>query len=125
MYVAWDFEGHPLYVGCTYDLAKRMRQHKYGSIWYPLMTRLTTTDHPTWWAGRMAEKDAIRQLEPLFNRHRMVKSYHFETNVMAQLAAGRSADEVDQIHQQMIDRIDAEAAERQACWRSGRTEKAS
>lgn len=68
LYRCWDELGDLLYVGVTHDLTSRMKQHKYGTDWYPQVARITATAHPVRMAALVAEAQAIEAESPLHNR---------------------------------------------------------
>jgi excisionase family DNA binding protein len=56
-----------LYVGITEHYDQRMRQHS-EKAWWSDVRRITTTEFPTTQAAALAEREAITQERPKFNR---------------------------------------------------------
>lgn len=75
VYRCYDAEDRLLYIGCTYDVAGRIRQHQdlnYASnpasaYLREHMTRWTSEEYPTRLTARKAEKEAIGAEAPLLN----------------------------------------------------------
>lgn len=69
VYRAYAPTGLLLYVGCTHDIEKRMKQHRSKSVWFDEMARYTTTEYLNFYDARAAEDDAIYRERPVFNRN--------------------------------------------------------
>lgn len=93
VYRAYDNEGGLLYVGCTFDVAKRIKEHRYGQ-WRYLMVRLHVAGPFNYETARQLEHDAIESERPQFNftsDHRKVKKVRermIQREVAANMAAG-------------------------------------
>lgn len=68
VYRWFDSNGTLLYVGVTYDLERRRRNHRYGSGWFQFAARSEVATYPTWGAALQAESAAIAAESPVFNR---------------------------------------------------------
>jgi predicted GIY-YIG superfamily endonuclease len=68
VYRAYDAADGLLSVGITANLARRMRQHKRESAWYPHCADLVTTVCPSRELAAHAEDEAIAAERPLFNK---------------------------------------------------------
>lgn len=69
VYRYYDVDGFALYVGCTYNLAKREAQHR-NKEWFPLVARRVVDKFPNKFAGRLAEEAWIQREQPIHNRQR-------------------------------------------------------
>lgn len=67
VYRAISASGELLYVGCSLDVAARMKAHKSNGDWYHLMARLRTSGPHNFETARLLEREAIRTERPLFN----------------------------------------------------------
>ena len=54
VYRAFDSYGHLLYIGCTYNLTERLRQHRRASAWHPYAETIGI-------AGPYPYKEALRR----------------------------------------------------------------
>ena len=68
LYRCWSEAGDLLYVGITSNLTSRLKQHKYGTDWFPQVARVTATAHPDRMSALVAEAQAIETESPLHNR---------------------------------------------------------
>lgn len=68
VYRAFDSAGRLLYVGCTADVERRMRQHAWGSAWHPYMTSLVVSDRFPIDRAQALEDEAIKDERPFFNK---------------------------------------------------------
>jgi excinuclease UvrABC nuclease subunit len=66
VYEFYDREGAPVYVGCTINLADRLRTHQGSEMWREVV-EVHTRLHPTRDEARSAEKSLIRELQPRWN----------------------------------------------------------
>lgn len=92
VYRWYDATGRLLYIGCTVDLAGRMRVHRSkGSDWVPLAAHVEVESHPTRTAGYAAEKAAILEEQPIYNHHlrRVVKGVGDPMLVVVDRATGK------------------------------------
>ena len=55
VYRLYDNQQRLIYVGCTYDLIKRLKTHQKTAWWYPQIERIVTEAHPTHRQGLTAE----------------------------------------------------------------------
>lgn len=70
VYTAWDANRRPLYVGCTANVARRMRDHRYQSGWYGRLDTLIVMEFPTQREALTVETHQIIKLRPAANiRH--------------------------------------------------------
>lgn len=63
-----------LYIGCTYDVDLRMRQHARHHLskrWFDLAVRIDVAKYPDLVAARVAEARAIKEEQPTWNTNRM------------------------------------------------------
>lgn len=67
VYRAYAADGTLLYVGCSVDVAARLRQHGRRSLWHPLAVRVEQTRYSNYFTGRAAEAEAIRAESPVCN----------------------------------------------------------
>lgn len=68
VYVCIGRDGRAVYVGCTVNLAARMESHRSSAFWARDVIKVRATVHPNKAAGLAVERDAIRDLQPRFNR---------------------------------------------------------
>jgi DNA-binding NarL/FixJ family response regulator len=68
VYIAYDIDDQPLYVGCTTYLPKRLAEHSRYARWWSRMHRIETIDYPTSSAAQWNELLLIQELRPPFNR---------------------------------------------------------
>lgn len=69
VYRAYDQRGTLLYVGFSRRVAARAAQHRKESLaWWSCCASWTVTTYASEAAARAAEKRAIRELEPVFNK---------------------------------------------------------
>jgi predicted GIY-YIG superfamily endonuclease len=66
VYRAYDADNNLLYVGCSVNPDRRLKDH-VRTPWYPRMTRCAVEWHPNFDIGRSVERVAIETEEPLFN----------------------------------------------------------
>lgn len=62
-----DVQRHPVYVGMTNDVSRRLAQHRKGKAWWPLVHRIIVDRCDTKAEAREREKLLIHQTQPLFN----------------------------------------------------------
>lgn len=67
VYRAYSADDGCLYVGCTTDLKRRMREHKRTSAWFPAMARIVSSEPMGEGLARSEERRLIRELSPLYN----------------------------------------------------------
>lgn len=67
VYRCLDAEGRLLYVGLTCNVTQRVTAHR-NSWWGYLIATTTSVEHPTTQAARAAEREAIKNDSPRFNR---------------------------------------------------------
>ena len=81
IYRCFDADSRLLYIGCTYSIARRMSSHRNSnnttSRWLQacMATYDVTGPYPTKTAARVAEADAIRTEQPLFNYQERANEY--------------------------------------------------
>jgi predicted GIY-YIG superfamily endonuclease len=70
LYRFFDYDGRLLYVGITYDRATRFESHAQTSKWWKEADHGSTTVEwlESWRAAEVAERFAIRDERPLWNR---------------------------------------------------------
>lgn len=68
VYRLFDADDQLLYVGCTHDMAMRMRYHKYRTPWFSEVARTEVETHPNRQAALDAEIVAIVLERPLRNK---------------------------------------------------------
>lgn len=68
VYVAWDAEGVPLYLGAARTLIERFRQHRCQKPWWNRVARVDHDWFPTAWQACMAEQLWITRICPVQNR---------------------------------------------------------
>lgn len=67
VYIAWA-DGQPLYVGCTVNLAQRLRGHELtGAAWPEQATHVDFFDFPNKASALEVERATIRALQPTYN----------------------------------------------------------
>lgn len=83
VYRVYSWTGLLLYIGCTNDVDRRLKEHRTRSPWYALADNARTVwfDGPA--AAHQAERDAIRTERPLFNRVEYVDQTSYETGPLA------------------------------------------
>lgn len=68
VYIAWNGWRRPLYVGCTNDVPRRLKEHQSGP-WWALAVQVTTVEFPsrklalaaeTWYIGKLRPSHNIR-----------------------------------------------------------------
>jgi predicted GIY-YIG superfamily endonuclease len=92
VYTAWDANQRPLYVGCTNDVTRRMRGHRYTSAWYRQHASVTVMEFPTEAEALAIERRQIQKLRPGGNiRHN--PSYQTVGDAIANELAWREYDE--------------------------------
>lgn len=69
VYSFYDADDFLLYVGCTADPERRFGQHKSSKTWWPEVARIEQVTHPDAASAYMAERRAILDLAPRYNRH--------------------------------------------------------
>lgn len=69
VYCYCDSLGTPLYIGMTYDVAKRRADHARKKSWFPLVAGCGVAGPYTWEEAFVAEAEAIREVRPLYNRY--------------------------------------------------------
>lgn len=67
VYRAFDESGRLLYVGCTVNLTKRMREHQHHAPWHEHMTRIAVAGPFNYETARQVEYDAIESERSLYN----------------------------------------------------------
>jgi predicted GIY-YIG superfamily endonuclease len=67
VYRCFDVSGRLLYVGCTSDLAARLKAHAAQSFWARSVANVKACVFPTAVAGLAAERRVIREENPRFN----------------------------------------------------------
>lgn len=70
VYVLRDATDEVLYVGCTYDLTRRIREHSRGKDWFASVVSTETEIFPNMDEAIQHEKHLIRQLKPRHNNMR-------------------------------------------------------
>lgn len=68
VYRCFDEDGRLLYVGCTTNLRNRLEQHRASSWWSPTVAKVTSKVFPDGESGRAAERAAIRDEIPRWNK---------------------------------------------------------
>ncbi len=58
---------HPVYVGMTGDVSRRLAQHKTTKAWWPLVHRIIVDRCSSQGEARELEERFIRRMKPLFN----------------------------------------------------------
>lgn len=68
VYVCLDADRQPLYVGCTNNVTRRLREHKsYGTGWVEQVDHVMVTEFSTRKEALAAESERIQSLRPLNN----------------------------------------------------------
>ena len=67
LYRAFCEHGGLLYVGITDNYERRLRQHAFGSEWWPSTDRITVVRYRTRWSARRAERYVIEHDNPVHN----------------------------------------------------------
>lgn len=100
VYVAWDADNRPLYVGCTQHPAQRMSQHaRTGRL--DGTARMTWTQYPDLASARGAERERIVALAPARNVHYNVAAWA-ETDVADSSVRERRAESLRRIRQERV-----------------------
>lgn len=68
LYRHWNNGGRLLYVGVSHDAIKRLAQHEADKEWQSEIARVTIDTYPTREAAEQAEREAVRNENPLHNR---------------------------------------------------------
>lgn len=68
VYRCFDASRRLIYVGCTTNLQNRMAQHTASSWWAPQVAKVTAKVFPNGPVGRQAERVAIRDEVPRWNK---------------------------------------------------------
>jgi hypothetical protein len=68
VYRFYDTDVQPLYIGLTYGGLERWDQHRKRSEWWPLAEYAAVSFYESYDAIKVAEKAAIRQEQPRFNK---------------------------------------------------------
>lgn len=68
VYIAWDADGVPLYLGAARILIERFRHHRCSKPWWHRVARVDHDWFPTPWQACMAEQFWITRLCPIQNR---------------------------------------------------------
>lgn len=68
VYKCFDANGDLIYVGVTYNLFGRLEQHRRQSWWSGQVAKVTAKVYPNSTAGRAAERSAIRDEFPKWNK---------------------------------------------------------
>lgn len=68
VYRCFDHDGRLIYVGCTTNLPNRLEQHRTASWWSPTVAKVTSRVYPDGPSGRAAERQAIRDEVPRWNK---------------------------------------------------------
>lgn len=67
VYRCYASDGSPLYVGCTVDLHRRLREHGRDSRWACRVTKVKATVHPDRASALAVEAHEIADLKPSAN----------------------------------------------------------
>lgn len=67
LYRIHDRHGRLLYVGISFDLARRLGQHAHAKPWWSQVTRIDVEQHPDRASAAQAEAAAIATEHPLHN----------------------------------------------------------
>ena len=95
---AYDANDRLLYVGCTMGPLYRMKQHAYGSAWWPEMVRI---EYGEWLPRREAmalEDQMIWDFGPIYNQPRVTDHHEFDRLTAITLPSGAlrfRAEDVD------------------------------
>jgi hypothetical protein len=68
VYWAYGTRRRLLYIGCTADPVRRMKDHRRSSEWFPLVRRVELETFSTRAPARVTETLAIYDERPRFNR---------------------------------------------------------
>lgn len=68
VYRHFDKDGNLLYVGMSMNPFKRLGGHRFESIWFDRIVKITIERYPTKWDAITAERRAIRNENPQFNK---------------------------------------------------------
>lgn len=75
VYRIFDADGNPIYVGCTVDPVIRLQAHRYKAPWWHLYATHDLQWFDTDREGAAAEKAAIEELQPPFNKSGRTRTY--------------------------------------------------
>jgi predicted GIY-YIG superfamily endonuclease len=111
VYRYYDADGQALYIGCTFDVARRERQHRYKE-WFPLVARRVIDQFPNKFAGRSAEEVWIQREQPIHNVQRKYEPQSgdplwFEIKMLIAAEPHRIAEILDRYGPAINDRINA------------------
>lgn len=67
VYAFYASDGHCLYVGCTMNISRRIRQHQNERPWAEQIARIVVTVHADYASGIAAEAALIRAEQPEHN----------------------------------------------------------
>lgn len=80
VYVCLDADRQPLYVGCTTDVKRRMKEHRgYRAPWVAEVAHQFVTEFPTRAEALAAETERIQSLRPLWNRRHNPRAIRLST----------------------------------------------
>lgn len=68
VYVCLDADRKPLYVGCTTNVKRRMKEHRIYMPWPAEVAHLLTTEFDTRAKALAAERERIESLRPRWNK---------------------------------------------------------
>ncbi|HDS1216263.1 TPA: GIY-YIG nuclease family protein [Stenotrophomonas maltophilia] len=68
LYRHFNAAGDLLYVGISISIMQRTRTHGYAAAWFRDVSRITVAWHPTRAEAEKAERVAIREEKPRFNK---------------------------------------------------------
>jgi excinuclease UvrABC nuclease subunit len=69
VYRLYDANGALLYVGRTKDIVSRIRAHRQATPWWAEVDAMKTDVFPTPEEAASAEREQVRSLSPLYNKH--------------------------------------------------------
>lgn len=114
VYRVFAADGSLVYVGCSYNPEKRMREHKYTSRWWHLLDRVKLSGPYNYETARRLEYEAIRTEDPSHNGQnpRLVaekrrRSQLFNTVYYAALKHGESMNDAATLARVAVDSEEA------------------
>lgn len=86
VYAAFDADMQPLYVGCTKDVTRRLKEHARGSTWPSRTAHLFVTEFASEAEALGVERERIQSLRPLHNIRDNPRRMSFRKAVLDHMA---------------------------------------
>ena len=105
LYRAFDCNNQLLYVGISNDWTRRLHEHEKQSLWFDKTQHVTIEKFETRAEVEVAEKAAIEQEKPVFNKQYSTSFDYPRNHWVALKKAVKSGKADDYWHQDLIDLI--------------------